>query len=246
MALIIALWLHCSGFAFVHGIRHILEEQRTRRLVSKRTAVDPLVVGLTGNIATGKSTVSAYLRGKGAYGIDADKVAHQVMEPGQEAYTAIVAEFGTDILASDGSVDRGKLAKIVFADSEKLGRLEQIVHPAVYRAVYKEIEENAPPVVILEAVKLLEAGSTATLCDEIWVVVADPEEQVRRAEVNRGMSEAETRRRMSMQSPQASKMNQADVVIYNNGTLQELYVQLDELWRKLLVRHSVRLEGVSD
>ena len=146
-----------------------------------RTQTDPLVIGLTGNIATGKSTVSAYLHKKGAYIVDADKVAHRVMEPGQEAYAAIVAQFGTGILADDGRIERSKLGEIVFQDADRLGRLEQIVHPAVYRAVYNEIEQSMPAVVILEAVKLLEAGSTATLCDEIWVVVSDPQEQVRRA-----------------------------------------------------------------
>lgn len=211
-----------------------------------RTPTDPLVIGLTGNIATGKSTVSAYLQRKGAYTVDADKVAHQVMEPGQEAYEATVGEFGSDILAADGRIDRKKLASIVFDDAVKLGRLEQIVHPAVYRAVYNEIERNAPAVVVLEAVKLLEAGSTATLCDEIWVVVADPAEQVRRAKEDRGMSESETLRRMSMQSPQASKMNQADVVIYNDGTIEELHRQLDRLWVELEQRYTLRLQGTSE
>jgi dephospho-CoA kinase len=214
--------------------------------VNEATSTDPLVIGLTGNIATGKSTVSTYLRDKGAYVVDADKVAHRVMAPGQDAYIAIVDEFGKDILESDGSIDRDRLAQVVFTDSDRLGRLEQIVHPAVYRAVYNEIEQSAPSVVILEAVKLLEAGSTATLCDEIWVVVADPEEQVRRAAENRGMPAAETMRRMSMQSPQASKMNQADIVIYNDGTLPELYEQLDGLWRELLKRHSLRLQGAAE
>lgn len=210
-----------------------------------RTQTDPVVIGLTGNIATGKSTVSAYLHDKGAYIVDADKVAHRVMEPGQEAYEAIVAQFGKGILAEDGRIDRGKLGAIVFQNADQLGRLEQIVHPAVYRAVYNEIEQKTPAVVILEAVKLLEAGSTATLCDEIWVVVAEPEEQVRRALVYRGMPVEETQRRMGMQSPQASKMNQADVVISNDGSLEELYQQLDRIWGGLLKRYAVRLEGAA-
>lgn len=214
--------------------------------MNNRKPTDPLVVGLTGNIATGKSTVSAYLHGKGAYVVDADKVAHQVMEPGEAAFDAIVDVFGSEILAGDGRIDRAKLAAIVFNDAHMLGRLEQIVHPAVFSAVYNEIERNAPAVVVLEAVKLLEAGSTATLCDEIWVVVAEPEEQIRRAEANRGMPASETKRRMSMQSPQASKMNQADVVIYNDGSLAELYEQLDRLWLELGQRHTLRLQGATE
>jgi dephospho-CoA kinase len=208
-------------------------------------ATDPLVIGLTGNIATGKSTVSAYLQDKGAYAVDADKVAHQVMEPGEVAFRAIVQDFGEEILNENGHIDRKKLAEIVFNDSEQLGRLEQIVHPAVFQAVYSEIEQKAPPIVILEAIKLLEAGSTAALCDEIWVVVADPEEQVRRARVYRGMTEAETERRLSMQSPQAAKMNQADVVIYNDGSLADLYVQLDHVWEELQKRYAVRLQDAA-
>ncbi len=206
---------------------------------------DSLIIGLTGNIATGKSTVSEYLKRKGAYAIDADKVSHQVMEPGETAYRQIVREFGDKILDANGNIDRGKLGASVFQDAEKLGRLEQIVHPAVFQSIYNEIEQNKPPVVILEAIKLLEAGSTGALCDEIWVVVADPEEQVRRAKVHRGMPERETQRRIQMQSPQAAKMNQADIVIHNNGTIEELHVQLDRLWNDMLRRHSVQLGKAS-
>ncbi len=224
--------------------RQILSEQVTQP-VNDRQPTDPVVIGLTGNIATGKSTVSAYLREKGAYVVDADKVAHRIMKPGESAYRATIAEFGAEILEDNGEIDRGKLSAIVFEDAEKLGRLEQIVHPAVYRAVYNEIEQNSPPIVILEAVKLLEAGSTATLCDEIWVVAAEPEKQIQRARENRGMPENETRRRMNMQSPQASKINQADVVIYNNGSLENLYAQLDRVWTELLQRHSLPLEGAA-
>jgi dephospho-CoA kinase len=216
-----------------------------RQPVNDRQSTDPVVIGLTGNIATGKSTVSAYLREKGAYIVDADKVAHRVMEPGEPAHKAIVAEFGAQILDDKGQIDRSKLSAVVFADAEKLGRLEQIVHPAVYRAVYNEIEQQSPPIVVLEAVKLLEAGSTATLCDEIWVVAADPEQQIQRARENRGMSEAETRRRMNMQSPQASKINQADIVIFNNGSLQSLYAQLDRVWTEVLQRHKLGLEDAA-
>jgi dephospho-CoA kinase len=173
--------------------------------------------------------------------IDADKVAHQVTEPGTHAHKAVMQAFGTDILDETGRIDRAKLSAIVFSDPEQLGRLEQIVHPAVFRAVHDQIEQLSPSIVILEAVKLLEARSMHTLCDEIWVVVADPAEQVRRAKVYRDMSEAEARRRMNMQSPQAAKMNQADVVIDNGGSLVELYEQLDQIWAELQQRYASRL-----
>ena len=209
-------------------------------------ATNSLVIGLTGNIATGKSTVTAYLQGKGAYVIDADKVAHEVMEPGTDAFHAVVREFSPEILDGDGSIDRARLGAIVFNDTEKMGRLEQIVHPAVFQSVYNRIERLTPSIVVLEAVKLLEAGSMYTLCDEVWVVIADPAEQMRRAKEHRGMSEAETHRRMNMQSPQAAKINQADVVIYNDGSLDDLYEQLDGIWAALQQRYVARLRDAAD
>ncbi len=207
---------------------------------------DSIIIGLTGNIATGKTTVSQYLQQKGAYTIDADEVAHRVTEPGQDAYRLIVEEFGKNVLDQTGRIDRKSLAAIVFNDADKLGRLEQIVHPAVFQSIYNEIELNEPAVAILEAIKLLEAGSMATLCDEIWVVVADSDEQIRRARVNRGMPVAETQRRSSMQSPQAVKMNQADIVIYNDGSPADLHLQLDHIWDELHRRYAERLRGSAE
>ncbi len=207
---------------------------------------DSIIIGLTGNIATGKTTVSQYLQQKGAYTIDADEVAHRVTEPGQDAYRLIVEVFGKNVLDQTGRIDRKSLAAIVFKDADKLGRLEQIVHPAVFQSIYNEIELNEPAVAILEAIKLLEAGSMATLCDEIWVVVADSDEQIRRARVNRGMPVAETQRRSSMQSPQAVKMNQADIVIYNDGSLADLHLQLDHIWDELHRRYAERLRGSAE
>ena len=204
-------------------------------------ATDSVVIGLTGNIATGKSTVAEYLKRHGAWAIDADRVAHQVMEAGGAAYADIVAEFGADILDAQGEIDRRKLGEIVFDDAERLGRLEQIVHPAVFAWVYNRIKESPAMIVVLEAIKLLEAGTMAGLCDEIWVVVASPAAQVQRALENRGMPEAETRRRMDMQSPQAAKVNQADRVIDNNGTLADLYAQLDRIWADLQIKFAARL-----
>jgi dephospho-CoA kinase len=199
-------------------------------------AEDSIVIGLTGNIATGKSTVSRYLAQKGAHVIDADVVSHQVMQPDGEAYTAIVAEFGPTILQPDGRIDRSKLGAIVFADAAKLSRLEFFIHPAVCRRIIQEAEHAQAHVIILEAIKLLEVGTIASLCDEIWVITARPETQVERARTQRGMADAETRRRMQMQSPQAAKINQADRVIANDGTLAELYAQLDLRWAELMQR----------
>lgn len=192
-----------------------------------------LIIGLTGNIATGKSTVLDYLARKGAHIIDADKLAHQAMAPDGPAYEAIVAEFGPEILNPDKTVNRRALGAIVFADAERLGRLEQIVHPAVFALTRQEVDASPSPVVVLEAVKLLEAGTMVSLCDEVWVVTAQPEVQQQRLMEKRGMSAAQAQQRMGMQSPQAAKINQADRVIDNSGTLAELYAQLDEAWEAL-------------
>lgn len=192
-----------------------------------------LIIGLTGNIATGKSTVLDYLARKGAHIIDADKLAHQAMAPDGPAYEAIVAEFGQGILNPDKTVNRRALGAIVFADAERLGRLEQIVHPAVFALTRQEVDASPSPVVVLEAVKLLEAGTMVSLCDEVWVVTAQPEVQQQRLMEKRGMSAAQAQQRMGMQSPQAAKINQADRVIDNSGTLAELYAQLDEAWEAL-------------
>lgn len=200
-----------------------------------------LIIGLTGNIATGKSTVLNYLARKGAHIIDADKLAHQAMAPGGPAYEAIVAEFGPEILNPDQTVNRRALGAIVFADAERLGRLEQIVHPAVFALTRQEVDASPSPVVVLEAVKLLEAGTMVSLCDEIWVVAAQPEVQLQRLMEKRGMSAAQAQQRMGMQSPQAAKINQADRVIGNSGTLEELYTQLDEAWEALKRSYPCRM-----
>jgi dephospho-CoA kinase len=208
-------------------------------------AVHSLIIGLTGNIATGKSTVLAYLAGKGAAILDADKLAHRAMAPDGPAYAAIVAEFGPTILRADGTVDRAALGSIVFADAHRLHRLEQIVHPAVFALTRQEVESTTSSLVILEAVKLLEAGAMATLCDEIWVVVAEPAMQLRRLMETRGMTQTDAELRMKMQSPQASKINQADRVIDNSGGLDALHAQLDAIWRDLARLYPKRMAALA-
>ena len=195
--------------------------------------VHRLIIGLTGNIATGKSTVLEYLRRKGAHIIDADKLAHRAMAPGGPAYAPIVAAFGPGILAEDGSIQRAALGRIVFADAEALRRLEEIVHPAVFVLAQAELAQTDAPVVVVEAIKLLEAKRLLTLCQEVWVVTADPDVQMRRLLQERGMSEAEARQRMAAQSPQAEKVKQATRVIANNGSTQALYAQLDAIWNEI-------------
>lgn len=195
--------------------------------------VHQLIIGLTGNIATGKSTVLAYLRQKGAYTIDADKLTHKAMQPGGPAYAPIVAAFGPDILASDGSIDRAALGRVVFADLAALRRLEEIVHPAVFILAKEELAQTTATLVIVEAIKLLEAKRLLTLCHEVWVVTTDADVQMRRLVQGRGMSEVEARQRIAAQSPQAEKVKQATRVIVNNGSPQALFAQLDAIWNEL-------------
>ena len=200
-----------------------------------------LIIGLTGNIATGKSTVLAYLGRMGAHIVDADKLAHAAMAVDGEAYQAIVDEFGPGILNPDGAINRHALGRIVFADARTLGRLERIVHPAVFVLLRQEIEASSSPLVVVEAVKLLEAGPMVSLCDEIWVVTADPVVQLQRLMGMREMDLVQAKQRMQMQSPQAAKVNQADRVIDNSGTLDELHAQLDRTWQDLKQRYPRRM-----
>ena len=181
------------------------------------------IIGLTGNIATGKSTVLRYLQQKGAYVFDADKLAHESMQKGTHTYWAIVDAFGDAILQTDGTIDRPKLGQVVFNDPAKLAQLEALVHPAVFDLARRELAKVETDVVVLEAIKLLEAGQLVTMCDEIWVVISRPEVQIQRLRTTRNMNEAEARRRMAAQSPQEEKVKRADRVIDNSGTEAELY-----------------------
>jgi dephospho-CoA kinase len=194
----------------------------------------PLTIGLTGNIATGKSTVLAYLQQRGAAVIDADRLAHQAMAPGGAAYDAVVATFGPAVVAADGTINRQALGGIVFADAAQLAQLEAIVHPVVFELAQQELAKTTAPVVVIEAIKLLESGRLLRLCDEIWVVVADEATQLQRLMQIRGMSEAEARQRMAAQSPQAEKIKHATRVIENNGDWRTLYARLDAIWNELM------------
>lgn len=193
------------------------------------------VIGITGPIGSGKSTVLRVLRELGAEVIDADRVAHEVMEPGGAAYDAVVAAFGPDILGEDGRIDRRRLAARVFANREDLRRLERIVHPAVFEAVKQRIEQSRSPVIALEAIKLLEAGLSITLCDEIWVVVADEGVQLARLQA-RGVSEEEARRRLAAQLPREEYERHAHVIIDNSGSLDDLRRQVQAAWASLQQR----------
>jgi dephospho-CoA kinase len=192
----------------------------------------PIRVGLTGNIATGKSEVASLLIGLGAEVIDADKVAHEVMRLGGLAYQAVVAEFGTSILASDGTIDRAQLGAIVFRDPHALLRLEAVVHPFVIERVDERIAQSRAGVVVVEAIKLIEAGMHRGY-DFLWVVTAPRSTQIKRLVANRGMSAAEAALRVDSQPPQAEKVRVADSVIVNDGDLAALQEQVEQAWLQL-------------
>lgn len=176
----------------------------------------------------------AYLQQRGAAVIDADKLAHQAMAPGGPAYAAVAAAFGPTVVAADGAIDRQALGAIVFADATRLAQLEAIVHPAVFTLAQQALAATTAPVVVIEAIKLIESGRLLPLCDEVWVVVADEATQLQRLMQLRGLSEAEARLRMAAQSPQAEKIKHATRVIENNGDWRALHAQLDAIWNELM------------
>lgn len=178
------------------------------------------LIGLTGNIATGKSTVAKMLQDLGATVIDADALVHELQRPGTPAYDAIVAAFGRGILDRAGTIDRKALGTIVFTDPDRLRVLESILHPAVAIESQRRIAAAATRVVVYEAIKLIEAGRTE-MCDAIWVVTARPEVQLERLMRTRHLSEADARQRIDAQPPQTEKLKHATVVIDNSGDLDE-------------------------
>ena len=196
----------------------------------------PFVVGLTGNIATGKSLVGQTLSRLGAEYIDADLLAHEVMAPGMPAWDEIVAAFGAQIVGLDGDIDRKKLGAIVFADPTALARLEAIVHPEVIARTRRRIASSTAPVVVVEAIKLIESGMVRQLVDTLWVVTAPREIQLARLMAHRGLSRTDAMVRIDAQPPQAKKAAQADVVIDNGGTIEETVRQVEQAWKEMQIQ----------
>jgi dephospho-CoA kinase len=195
----------------------------------------PFVIGLTGNIATGKSVVGRMLAELGAEHIDADALVHTVLAPGGAAYPDVVAAFGADILTPDGAIDRRKLGDRVFADPAALAQLERLVHPPVIAEANRRIAASAAPVVVVEAIKLLESGMAETY-DAIWVTTCSEETQVARLMTTRNFDREEALRRIHAQPPKSEKLARADVVINTEGTMEETEEQVVKAWRKLQVR----------
>lgn len=190
------------------------------------------VIGLTGNIAVGKSQALRQLQSLGAGVIDADRVAREALEPGSAALAAVVAEFGDSLLDERGRLDRAALGRIVFSDAAALARLEALTHPVIRRRIDALVEAAPQTVLVIEAIKLLE-GDLAEAVDAVWVVDAAPETQLARLTGQRGMSPADARQRLRAQNPQADKVARADLVIRNDGSPAALREQLRAAWESL-------------
>ncbi|NNV06067.1 dephospho-CoA kinase [Geobacillus sp. C56-T2] len=187
-----------------------------------------LTIGLTGGIASGKSTVSAMMRQLGLPVIDADEAARAVVRPGEDAYRQIVAAFGPGILQKNGDIDRAKLGEIVFSDEAERTKLNAIVHPAVRRHMLAEKEElvrAGAKTIVLDIPLLFESGLTDWV-DKVLVVFVDEETQLRRLMARNGFTKEEALARIRAQWPLAEKVKRADAVLDNNGTIEETRRQL--------------------
>lgn len=195
-------------------------------------------VGLTGGIASGKSTVSARLAELGAVVIDYDRLAREVVEPGSPALDLIARRFGASVIAADGSLDRPSLGAVVFSDPTALKDLEAITHPAI-RDLARTREDAAGEgtIVVHDNPLLVEMGA-AEACDVVIVVDVPEDVQVARMVADRGMAEADARARIAAQAQRETRLAAADVVIENTGTLADLDARIDEVWS------SLRHEGV--
>lgn len=194
-----------------------------------------LKIGLTGGAATGKSTVGSILKELGAYIIDLDLIAREVVEKGSPCLEEIAAQFGKDMLRPDGGLDRKKLGDLVFSDRDKLRKLNSIVHPVMIDRVEKELAElekrSDIPAVVIDAAILIEMG-LHRLVDSVWLVKADKETQVRRLVERDGMSREKAENIIDSQMPMEEKERLADLVIENTGTKKELETKIRKLWRK--------------
>jgi dephospho-CoA kinase len=191
------------------------------------------VIGLTGNIATGKSVVRRMLEHLGAYTIDADALTHRAYAKGAPGYQQVIDRFGKWLVNKDGEIDRKKLGNLVFSDPEAMKQLEEIVHPLVRQATDILIKRAGQPVVVIEAIKLLE-GELRKVCDSIWVTNAPEESQIERLMRKRGMSRDQAVERIHMQSPQSTKVAVANIVITNTGSYDALWKQVSESWKEIV------------
>jgi dephospho-CoA kinase len=198
------------------------------------------VLGLTGNIGSGKSSVGEILRQLGCPVVDADREAHRTYKAGSATWQEIVAAFGSDIVAPDGEIDRQALGGRVFKEPEALARLNAIVHPATLERVERRLTEfnhDGYAWATIEATLLIESGWT-DMVTQLWVVAAPVDLVVARLGVSRDLSEADIRSRIAAQMPAKEKMLLADEILYNDGNLEDLRRRVEQLWSKLAGEHS--------
>jgi dephospho-CoA kinase len=195
-------------------------------------STSPCVVGLTGPIASGKSTVAELLRQRGAEIIDADLVYRGLLAPGSALWQGVVERFGPTIIAPDGNIDRAALAGIVFADREALADLDRITHPGVIAEIRDLIARASSPVVVIEAVKLVQSGLASDV-DALWFVTADPETRLRRLISRAGMDEASARVRIAAAPSTVPEGVAVDAIVDNSGDLASTSSAVDDAWRGL-------------
>ncbi len=187
------------------------------------------VIGLTGNIAVGKSVVRQMLQHLGEYTLDADGLSHQAMMPGAPAYKPVIETFGKFMLDEEGLINRARLGSVAFAMPDALATLETIVHPVVNQAILALVGRAKQRVIVIEAIKLVETN-LADMVDAIWVVYASPDAQLKRLTDKRKMSDDEARKRIFAQRPQADKIARADVIITNEDNVEETWKQVQIGW----------------
>lgn len=195
-----------------------------------------MVLGITGGIASGKSSVTEMFRRRGALVVSADALAREVVRPGSPVLRQLVARFGAGILGADGSLDRAALGARIFSDEASRRALNEITHPAIARLARERLtqsRQSGAPLVIYEAPLLFEAGAEGRV-DKVLVVKIRPETQLARLMVRDGLSEPDARRRIAAQMPQEEKLARADYVIDNSGTLQDTEAQVRALLERLL------------
>jgi dephospho-CoA kinase len=193
------------------------------------------VIGLTGGMGSGKSTVSQIMSELGAVIIDADKVGHEAYQANTKTWKDVVAAFGNEVVAQDGSIDRKKLGAIVFGNPGQLERLNRIVHPRMFEMMKERIEryhKEGEKVVVLDAAILFEANWTP-LVDEVWVVIASEPVVVARAVARTGLPEEQIRSRLHSQMLDEERIKRASKVIHNDGSVDDLRAQVKKLWQQL-------------
>lgn len=198
-----------------------------------------MIIGLTGGIASGKSEAAAELARLGAMVIDADVVAREMVMPGAPAYARLVMEFGDEILDGDGRIDRPLLARVIFADERKRLLLNSITHPAIFTEMARQINDYSArltrsdvPAVVVDAALIVDVGVTGVF-DVLVVVTSDEPERFGRLVQHRGMDEGEAKERIRSQVPDRKRVSMADIVIENNGTIQDLRLRVARVWEDI-------------